>query len=231
MACEMSQSSRNHYTGDSVRSFYQKHVKAKKKTYEELEESDHSDESQEMSSCSNDGTELCPRAHHWSEEEGHKEQRQQHRGVPNDGPNGDDGDTNQRARGLVTFGVGEGLDEHVSNNEDRGDGEGRDDFGEEDCAPRCSGNVARQLLRWVPKLLLLVTGDHGTRKTTVPIPTARLRPRVAARHPTQEFSVVNDEVGEGELMGIKHERRDAQGEDRRPEVEQVGCPQSDGRVE
>lgn len=81
------------------------------------------------------------------------------------------------------------------------------------------------------EFLLLVSSDHGTGETTVSVPTAGLRSRVSTGHPTQELPVVDDEVGERELMGVEHERRDTKRKDGQPEVDQVGSPYGDGRVE
>ena len=81
------------------------------------------------------------------------------------------------------------------------------------------------------KLLLLVSRDHGSGKSTIAIPAARLRPRITARHPPQELSMVDDEVGEGELMRVEEERRDTESEDGTPEVDEMRNPKSHGDVE
>ena len=81
------------------------------------------------------------------------------------------------------------------------------------------------------QFLLLVTGNHRPGKSAVTVPTAGLRPRIAARHPTKEFPIVNDEVGERELMRIEQERRDAKRKNGEPEVDQMGNPNGQRDIE
>ena len=177
-----------------------------------------------MSERSHERREPRPAIHHRAQEERDEEQRQEHRRVPHDRANRDDADADERARGLVAVLVRERLDEHVRDDEDRRAADGQDDLREDHAPPLCARRVARELVRRVPELLLLVARDHRPRETTVPIPAARLRARVAARHPAEELAVVDDEVREQELMRVEHERRDAQRHDRDPEVDEERRP-------
>jgi hypothetical protein len=53
---------------------------------------------------------------------------------------------------------------------------------------------------------------------------------VTSRHPSKELSVVDDEVGEGELVRVEDEWRDTQTEDSHPEVNDVGDEDGHGNV-
>ena len=81
------------------------------------------------------------------------------------------------------------------------------------------------------KFLLLVTGNHGTRKSAVTVPAVGGGLRITTGHPTQELSVIDDEVGEGELVRVEHEWRNAKGQNREPEINQVGSPDGHGSVQ
>ena len=48
--------------------------------------------------------------------------------------------------------------------------------------------------------------------------------RVASRHPAQEFAIVDDEVGEQELMRVEQEWSDTEGHDGNPEVDEMRHP-------
>lgn len=67
--------------------------------------------------------------------------------------------------------------------------------------------------------LLLESGDLSPRETAVSDPRVGVSPRVTARHPAEELAIVDDEVAEGELVRVEDEGRDAEGEDRDPEVD------------
>lgn len=81
------------------------------------------------------------------------------------------------------------------------------------------------------KFFLLETSDHSSRQPAVAVPTAGFRSGVTARHPAQELSIVNNEVGVRELMRIEQERCNAERKDREPEVDEVRRPKGHGRVE
>ena len=76
----------------------------------------------------------------------------------------------------------------------------------------------------MPEALPLKTSDHRAGKPAVSIPIALRLPRVATRHPTQEFAVVYDKVCERELMRIEQEWCDAEGQHGEPEVDQMRYP-------
>lgn len=88
-----------------------------KSTYEKLEKCYDSNECKEVSNRGHNGTEFRPGAHHWAQEERDKEECQQDGGIPHDRPNGDDSDSDEGARWLVTLAIREGLDKHIPNNE------------------------------------------------------------------------------------------------------------------
>lgn len=54
---------------------------------------------------------------------------------------------------------------------------------------------------------------------------------ITPRHPTQELPVVDDEVGERELVGVEQEGGNAKRKYREPEVDEVRCPDGHGRVQ
>lgn len=56
-------------------------------------------------------------------------------------------------------------------------------------------------------------------------------PGVTSRHPSQELAIVDDKVGEGELMRVEEEGRDTERHDRNPEVDQVWCPDRQGDID
>ena len=108
-------------------------------------------------------------------EERTKEQREheldkQDRRVPDDGAEGHDRDTDERARRLVAVAVGERLDEHVADDEEDGHDGGENDLREDDRAPSCTRSVTREFLRGVAQALLLVASDHGARQAAVANP-------------------------------------------------------------
>ena len=143
-----------------------------------------------------------------SQEQREHEQDKQNRGIPDDRPKRHDRNPHERARRLASIAIRERLDEHVAHDhEDRHDGR-EDDLREDDRAPSSTRHVARELLRRVSQPLLLVPRDHRARETTVADPRVRVRARVAAVHPPQELAVVDDEVGEGELVRVEEEGRD-----------------------
>lgn len=58
-----------------------------------------------------------------------------------------------------------------------------------------------------------------------------MRPRVTSRHPAEELAIVDDEIGECELMGIEHKRCDTESHDSDPEVDQMRHPNGQGRIQ
>lgn len=108
--------------------------------------------------------------------------------------------------------------------DDDGHTNGTNNFGNEDVPPSCSGLVAGKLLRRVSEAVLLVTSDHRSRQTAVSDPRVAMRPRVTARHPSKEFTIVDNKVGEGELMRVEQERCDDERHNADPEVDEMGHP-------
>ena len=58
-----------------------------------------------------------------------------------------------------------------------------------------------------------------------------MRLGVAARQPTKELAIVNEEVAPRELVRVEHEGRDAEGEQGDPEPEQPVTPDGDSTEE
>jgi len=196
---------------------------------QEFEETNHSDDGQNVSNGCHDSTKLdAAQIEHGAEEQGNDEQREEHSSVPGDGSDGDDGKTDQGAVAEITVGVRERLDEHVCDTEDNSHADRRENLRKQDRSPAGAGQVSRKLLRRVAESLLLVTGNHGPRQTAVPDPRVGVRARVTAGHPPKVLPVVNDEVGERELVRVEHEGGNAQCENGDPEVNEMGHPDGQG---
>ena len=92
-----------------------------------------------------DRTELGERrVEHRTKEQREQEEDEQDARVPHDRPDGDDGNTNERARGLLAVLVRERLDEHVRDDEEGGQDDGEDDLREYNRPPLCPRYVARE---------------------------------------------------------------------------------------
>ena len=87
-------------------------------TYEEFEESNQTEQTQEVGKGCHHGRELLDGTEHGSEEQRQEEQSQQYGSVPYDRSDSDDTNSDEGTWGLLTILVWEGLDEHVSNDED-----------------------------------------------------------------------------------------------------------------
>lgn len=81
------------------------------------------------------------------------------------------------------------------------------------------------------ELFLLVASNHRPGKSTVSVPTARLRSRISSRHPSQKLAIIDDEVGKGKLVRVKEEWSDAEREDREPKVDEMWYPDGERGVE
>lgn len=57
-----------------------------------------------------------------------------------------------------------------------------------------------------------------------------MRARVTSRHPAKEFSIVDNEVGERELMRVEEEGSDTKADDGNPEIDNVRNPDAHGDV-
>lgn len=190
---------------------------------EELEECGESDNRTDVRDAGHHRTELAVAAA-GTREQRREEKDDEDRGVKDDGTEGDHDDAEE----TVDRRRRERLDEQVGDREDDGESERRDDLVGEDRAPARARRVRRQLLAGVADALLLETGDFGPRESAVSDPRVGVGARVAAAHPAQELAVVDDEVAERELVRIEEERRDAQRDDRDPEVDD--CTGRDGSV-
>lgn len=111
------------------------------------------------------------------------------------------------------------LDEEVGDRKNNGEHEGCQELGDEDDPPSYSRNISRELFGGVTHLFPLVTGNLGPRQSAVTDPRVGMSPRVTSGHPAKIFSVVDDEVTEGELMRVEEEGGDAEGHNREPEVD------------
>lgn len=93
-----------------------------------------------------DRCELRPRLQDGTQKERHEEQGQEDGGIPHDGTDRDDRDTDERAGVDTTLGIGERLDEHVRNDEDRRTADGPEDLRKQYGSPAGTRDVSRQLL-------------------------------------------------------------------------------------
>ena len=112
-------------------------------TYEELEERDQTDQGKEVSECRHERREPCPAVEHGTKEQRDEEQRQENCSIPHHRADGNDTNADERAWVLVAVPIGEGLDEHVCDDEEDGHDDGNDNLGEEHGTPACTGNVTR----------------------------------------------------------------------------------------
>ena len=81
------------------------------------------------------------------------------------------------------------------------------------------------------KALLLVARNLRARQAAVTDPGVGVRPRIATRHPAKVLAVVDDEVGDRELVRVENEWRHAEGDDVEPEVDQMRHPEGEGDIE
>lgn len=95
-----------------------------------------------MSESGHDRAKFNPGVHHGSQEKGNKEKGDEDRCIPNNGSNGNDGNTNKRAGIGLTIN-GEGLDEHICNDNDDSHATGPDDFRDNNRTPAGTRNVTR----------------------------------------------------------------------------------------
>lgn len=180
----------------------------------ELEEGDQADDRADVGDAGHDGSEFAASTARTGQER-NKEEDDEERKVEDDRAERDHDDPQQAVHRRVR----ERLDEEVRDGEDDGQSERRQDLVDHDRLPPRTRRVGRQLLARVADALLLEAGDLGPRETAVPDPRVGVRARVAAAHPTEELAVVDDKVAERELVRVEEERRDAQGDDRDPEVD------------
>lgn len=115
-------------------------------TYKELKECNNTDKRKEVSDRGHNGSKLGPFLEHGSQEERYEEERKQDGGIPNHRANRNHSNADKGTRVGLSGGAGEGLDEHVSNDEEGRHTNRPDDFRKNDGSPCCTRDVARQLL-------------------------------------------------------------------------------------
>lgn len=166
-------------------------------TYEEFEECNQTNQSQNMGNGRHDRAERdTARTQRRTEEHRNQEHDDEDRQIPDDGAERDDRDTNKGACRRVAEVLGEGLDEHVRDDENNGHHRREKDLRHEDSPPSRTRNVCRKLLRRFTQSLFLESSNHRPRKPTISNPRVRVPLRVSAGHPTKVFAVVDDEIGE-----------------------------------
>ena len=179
-------------------------------THKEFKESNKTNQSQDMGQGSHQGTKFGPGFHHGPQEKWNEKQANQDRGIPDDGSDCNDSNTNKGTGSKLTIRIREGFHKHVCYNDDDCHADRPYNLGKDDGLPTCSRDVTWEFFRRVTQLLFLITSDHSSRKPAVAVPTACLGPWISTRHPAQKFPVINDEIGERKLVRIEKEWRDAE---------------------
>ncbi len=95
--------------------------------------------------------------HAWTDKHRDEEQHEQKSHVPNDRTESNDG--NSQKTGLQLSIHSEGLDEEVTNDEQRGETNWPDDLSNDDSLPWGPWYIAGKLFRWKTQSLSLETGD------------------------------------------------------------------------
>lgn len=167
--------------------------------------------------------------HAGSEEERNQEEQSQHGHVPNDRSKGDD--SNSKQSRLDDSANSERLHEQVTNDKNDGETDRTDDLTDHNRLPRCSGHITGELLGGETEPLSLETGNSSPRQPTVSDPRVGVGSTVTSRHPSKELSVINDKVGERELMRVEQEWSDTKTKNGDPEVDDVGDKDRHGDVE
>ena len=148
-----------------------------------------------MTKESHDGAKLGERRiQHRAQEQREEEEDQKDGRVPNDGADRHNRDTDERARRLLAILVGERLDEHVRDDEERGHDDREDDLREDDRPPLRAGHITGEALGGVAEAFLLVASNHRTGETAEADPRVGVRTRVATVHPAKELPTnINNE--------------------------------------
>jgi len=95
--------------------------KKQPQTYQKLKEAKHANNTKDMSNEHHHGAEFWEhKVEHGTKEERNQEKHQQNRRIAHNGPNGDDSDPDERARGVRAIRIWERLDEHVRDDEEDG---------------------------------------------------------------------------------------------------------------
>lgn len=157
-----------------------------------------------------------------TEEDGDQEESNQEGHVPNNRTKSDDRNPYQTRLNLTVH--GETLDEEVTDHEKYSQTDGADNFSNQNSLPRSPRHITRQLLTRETQPLALETSNPSSGQSTVTDPRVSMCSRVASRHPTNKFSVVDNKVSDGELVGVEEERRNTKTNNRNPEVDKMRNP-------
>lgn len=157
-----------------------------------------------------------------TEEDGDQEESNQKGHVPNNRTKSDDRNPHQTR--LILTVHGKTLDEKVTDHEKDSQTDGADNFSNQNSLPRSPRHIARQLLTRETQPLALETSNPSSGQSTVTDPRVSMCSRVASRHPTNKFSVVDNKVSDGELVGVEEERRNTKANNRNPEVDKMRNP-------
>ena len=185
---------------------------------QEFEKRNHAHNRTEVRNGSHRRTELVgTRVETWTKENGDEEEGNEQRHVEYNRSEGDDGDSQQSRLNLAID--RKRLYKQVTNDKDGGETEWSDDLAHHNRLPRCSRDITRQLssaqskslthlFRRQAQSLSLETGNLRSGQSTIPDPRIRMCSRITPRHPSQEFSIIDDKVGKRELMRVEEEWRD-----------------------
>lgn len=157
-----------------------------------------------------------------AEEDRNQKQSNQKSHVPNNRTKGDDRNPDQTRLNLTVH--SETLDEEITDHKEDSQTDGADDLSDQNSLPGSPRHITRQLLTRETQPLALETGDPSSGQSTVTDPRVGMCSRVTSRHPTKELSVIDDEVGNGELVGVEEERSNTETDDRNPEVDKMRNP-------
>lgn len=164
-----------------------------------------------------------------AKEDRNQKQSNQKSHVPNNRTKGDDRNPDQTRLDLTVH--GETLDEEITDHEENSQTDGADDFSDQNSLPGSPRHITRQLLTRETQPLALETSDPSSGQPTVTDPRVGMCSRITSRHPTKEFSVVDDKVGNGELVRVEKERSNTETDDSNPEVDKMRNPDCEGDKE
>jgi len=116
------------------------------------------------------------------------------------------------------------VDVKVRNESHSNEEKGTDNLSEEDVTEAGTRRISRQFGGRLTKHLLLKSGDAGTRKTDESNPGCRVSLGVSTGQPSEELTVVDEEVGPCELVRVEQERSNTESEKGNPEVKKPVSP-------
>ena len=149
--------------------------------------------------------------------------------IPDNRTKSDNGDSQQSW--LEFASDSERLDKEITDDKQDSQADWTDNLSNDNRLPWGPWYITRELLGWKTQSLSLETGDSRSRQSTVADPRVGVGSRISSGHPSKEFSVVDDKVAKGELVGIEQERSDTETGNREPEVDQVRHKDGKGDVE